>query len=129
MASFLRLSTCGWEGWEWRYMLFMAFPVFWILLMSSRICNNTSNNGLNHYFSRKQLTLGKKKLKVRQKEMLLNDYIMKNIAGVIILIMWLMMKFLLKSKDVLYQVSSDLVVVNSLYSSFSNAGRKAPPAF
>ena len=129
MASFLRLSTCGWEGWEWRYMLYMAFPVFWILLMSSKICNNTSNNGLNHYFSRKQLTLGKKKLKVRQKEMLLNDYIMKNIAGVIILIMWLMMKFLLKSKDVLYQVSSDLVEVNSLYSSFSNAGRKALPAF
>ena len=61
--------------------------------------------------------------------MLLNDYVIKNIAGVIILIMWLMMKFLLKSKDVLFQVSSDLVEVNSLYSSFSDAGQKAPSAF
>ena len=61
--------------------------------------------------------------------MLLNDYVIKNIAGVIILIMWLMMKFLLNSKDVLFQVSSDLVEVNSLYSGFSDAGQKAPSAF
>ena len=35
-------------------------------------------------------------------------------------------KFLLKSKDVLHQVSSDMGEVNSFYSSFSDAGQKAP---
>ena len=37
-----------------------------------------------------------------------------------------MLNFLLKSKDVLYQVSSDLSEVNNIYSSFSGAGQKAP---
>ena len=36
--------------------------------------------------------------------MLLNDYFIKNNADAIILITWLMLKFLLKSKDMLYQV-------------------------
>ena len=40
-----------------------------------------------------------------------------------------MLNFLLKCKDVLYQVSSDLGEVNSFYSSFSGAAQKAPPAF
>ena len=45
-----------------------------------------------------------------------------------------MLKFLLKSKDsctkeVLYQVSSDLGEVNSFYSSFFDAGQKAPLPF
>ena len=53
----------------------------------------------------------------------------KNDADIIILIMWLMLKFLLKSKDVLYQVSSDLGEANNFYSSFSDADQKAPPAF
>ena len=34
--------------------------------------------------------------------------------------------FLLKSKDVLYQVASDLGEVKCFYSSFSDAGQKAP---
>ena len=38
-----------------------------------------------------------------------------------------MLKFLLKSKDVLYQVSSDLGEVSTFYSSFSDAGQKALP--
>ena len=48
---------------------------------------------------------------------------------VIILIMRLMLKSLLKSKDVLYQVSSDFGEINSFYSSFSDAEQKRPPAF
>ena len=40
-----------------------------------------------------------------------------------------MLKFLLKPKDVLYQVSSGLGEVNSFYSSFSDAGQKAPLPF
>ena len=40
-----------------------------------------------------------------------------------------MLKFLLLSKDVLYQVSSDLIEVNSFYSSFSDTGQKAPLPF
>ena len=38
----LGFSTCAWEGWQWRYVLFMAFLVLWILLMPSKIYNNTS---------------------------------------------------------------------------------------
>ena len=38
---------------------------------------------------------------------------------------WLMLKFLLKSKDVLYQVSIDLGEVKIFYNSFSDAGQKA----
>ena len=57
---------------------------------------------------------------------MLNDYTIKNNADVIVLIMWLMFKFLLKSKDALYQVSSDLGEVKCFYSSFSDAGEKAP---
>ena len=37
--------------------------------------------------------------------------------------------FWLKSKDELYQVSNDLGEVNNFYSSFSDAGQKAPPTF
>ena len=41
-----------------------------------------------------------------------------------------MLKLLFKSKDILYQVSSDLGEINRVYSSFSDAGQKAPsPAF
>ena len=61
--------------------------------------------------------------------MLLNDYIIKNNADVTILITWLMLKFLLKSKDVLYQVSSVLGEVNSFCSSFSNVGQTASLPF
>ena len=35
----------------------------------------------------------------------------------------------IKSKDVLYQVWSDLGEVNSFYNSFSDTGQKAPPGF
>ena len=38
---------------------------------------------------------------------MLNDDVIKNNADAIILITWLLLKVLLKSKDVLYQVSSD----------------------
>ena len=50
--------------------VFMIFPVFWILLMSSKICINTSNNGLSHYFSKKRtVDFGDSKtLKVRPKK-------------------------------------------------------------
>ena len=47
----------------------------------------------------------------------------------IILITWLMLKFLLKHKGVLYQVSSDLGEVKCFYSSFSDSGLKASDAF
>ena len=91
------------------------FPVFWILLMSSKICNETSNKGLSHYFSRKTVDFSQRKnLKVKKK-MLLNDYIIKNNADITILITWLMLKFLLKSKDMLYQVLSDLGEVSSFW--------------
>ena len=68
-------------------------------------------------------------MKVRQKNLLLSDDVIKNSADVIILITWLILKFLLKSKDAMYQVSSDLGEVNRFYSGFSDAGQKAPPAF
>lgn len=57
--------------------------------------------------------------------MLLNDKAIKNNAGINILITWLMSKFMVKSKGVVYQVSSDLCEVNSYYSSFSDVGQKA----
>ena len=56
--------------------------------------------------------------------LVLNDYVIKNTADVIILITWLMLTFLLKSRDVVYQVSSDLGEVKCFYSSFSDAGQK-----
>ena len=56
--------------------------------------------------------------------LLLNDYVIKNTADVIILITWLMLTFLLKSRDVVYQVSNDLGEVKCFYSSFSDAGQK-----
>ena len=59
----------------------------------------------------------------------MNDNILKNDADIIIVITWLKLKSLLESKEVLYQVSSDLGEVNSFYNSFSNMGQKAPPAF
>ena len=37
-----------------------------------------------------------------------------------------MLKFLLKSKNVLYEVSSDLGEMKCFYSSFSDAGQEAP---
>ena len=40
--------------------------------------------------------------------------------------LWINLKSLLKSKDVLYQVSSDLDEVNWFYSSFSEAGKEKP---
>ena len=82
----------------------MAFPVFWILLMSSKIYN-TYNKGLSDYFfffKKKALHFKQRKnLKIRQENFLLNDYVIKSNADVIILITWLMLKFLLKSKDML----------------------------
>ena len=97
--------------------------------MSSKICNSTSNKGLSYYFSKKkQLNLGKvKNLKVTQRKLLLNDDFFKNNADVIVLITWLMLKCLLKSKYVLYEVSSDLGKMNNFYSSFSDTVQKAPP--
>ena len=80
--------------------------VFW--MMSTKLCNNTSNKGLSHYLWKKSVYIRQRKnLKVRQKQLLLNDDVIKNNADVIILITWLLLKVLLKSKDVLYQVSSD----------------------
>ena len=65
----------------------MSFPVFLILLMSSKICSNTSNKGLSHYFSKKAVHFRQRKnLKVRLKKLLLNDDVIKNNADVIILI-------------------------------------------
>ena len=65
----------------------------------------------------------------KAKKLLLNDDVVKNIADVIILVMWLMLESLLKSKDVLYQVSSNLGEVNKFYSSFSDMSQKTPPVF
>ena len=53
----------GWKGWESRYILFLAFPVFGILLMSSKICNNTSKKGLSHYFPKKRKNVDFKQMK------------------------------------------------------------------
>ena len=57
------------------------------------------------------------------------DDVIKNNGDVIILITCVKLKSLLKSKDVLYQVSSDLGEVHSLYSSFSVRGQKARTVF
>ena len=38
-----------------------------------------------------------------------------------------MLRFLLNSKDVLYQVSSELGKAVSFYNSFSDVGQKVPP--
>ena len=93
--------------------------------MPSKKCNNTSNKGLSHHFSKKSINFRQREnLKVKTKKLLLNDVI-KNNADIIILIMWLMLKFLLKFKDVLRQVSCDLGEVKSFYSSSSEAGQKA----
>ena len=59
--------------------------------------------------------------------MLLKDGFIKNNNEVIILIMWLVLKFLLKSKDVLYQASSDLSEINSFYGSFPDESQKKTP--
>ena len=110
-------------------MLFVAVSVFWIFLMSSKICNNISNKGLSHYFWRKPADFRQRKnLKVKQKKLLLNDYVIKNNVDVIFFITWLMLKFLLKSKDVLYQVSSDLGELNAFIAVFLMQAKK-PPAF
>ena len=61
----------------------------------------------------------------RQKKLLLNDEFTKNNVNIIILITWLMKKCQVKFKDVLHQVSSDLGELNSFYSSFSEAGKRA----
>ena len=57
----------------------------------------------------------KENLKVRQKKLLSND-------DVITVITRLLLKLLLKTIDVFYQVSSDLGEVNSFYSNFSDVG-------
>ena len=111
--------------------LFKAIPVFWILLMSSKICNNTYNKGWSHYFLKKLLTLGEEtnlrkkqiccRMMTSSKTMVTSksrSHDQSNVAR-------LMLTFLLKSKDVLYQVSSDLGEVKIFYSSFSDAGQKA----
>ena len=91
--------------------------VVWILLMSSKILNNTSNKGLSNYFSKKTVNLGKGKIsKYDKKNLLVNDDVIKNNVDVIILITWLMLKFLVTSDNVLYQVSSNLGEVNNFYS-------------
>ena len=98
MTSFWRLSRCGSEDWEWRYVLFIAFPVFWILLISSKICNDTSYKGWSHYFSKKAVHFKQRKnLKIRQ-SLLLNNNVIKSNADVIVLITWLMLKFFLSPK-------------------------------
>ena len=56
-------------------------------------------------------------------------WIIKINADFIILITWLMLKLLFKSKDMLFQVSSDLGEKKSFYSSFSDAGQKSPLPF
>ena len=53
-----------------------------------------------------------------------NDYIINNYTRVIILIKQLILPFLSKFKDVLYQVSSDLGKVNSLHRISSDMGQK-----
>ena len=130
MTSFWRLSSekeTIRKSWQWRYVLFMSFPVIWMLLMLLKFFNKTSNKGLSHYFSKKATDFKRRKsLKVRLIIFFLIDDIIKNNTDAIILIKWLMFKFLLKSKDVLHQVSSDMGEVNSFYSSFSDAGKKAP---
>ena len=107
--------------------LFMAFTEFPRSLMSSKICYNTSNSnkGLSYYFSKKRCLQAREKFK-SQKDLFLNDEVIKNNDNVIILIMWLMLKSLIKSKGVLYHVYSDLGEVNSFYSSFSEVDQKAP---
>ena len=48
----------------------MAFPAFQILMMSSKICNNASNEGLiKSLLLKKTLTLGKEKI-LKTKRML-----------------------------------------------------------
>ena len=46
-----------------------------------------------------------------------------------ILLTWLTLKFLLKSKDVLYQVSSELSEVNSFIAVFLTRDKKPSPVF
>ena len=104
--------------------------VVWILLMSSKILNNTSNKGLSNYFSKKTVNSGKGKIsKYDKKNLLVNDDVIKNNVDVIILITWLMLKFLVTSENVLCQVSSNLGKVNNFYGRFYEAGQKAPPDF
>ena len=81
----------------------------------------------SHITSQKTVAFRQSKnLKVRQNNLLLNNDVVKNNTDVIILIRRLMLKFFwLKSRDVLYQVSSDLgEVVKNFYSSFSDVGQK-----
>ena len=126
MTSFWRLSKMFKFQKFLKYMLFMAFFVFWILLMSSKICHNMSNKGSNNYFSKKTVDFRQRKnFKLRQKSFLFHDDVIKNNDQIIILIMWLMLKFLLKSKNLLYQVSCDLGALNSFYSGFFDADQKA----
>ena len=94
-----------------------------MLVISSKICNNTSNKVLR--FSKKAVDLRQKK-NLNDKKFVVEWCSLKNNADVIILITWLMCKSLLKSKDVLYQFSSDLGEVHSFYSSFSDTSQKTP---
>ena len=58
MTSFWGLSACAWKVgngdmcYLWPFQCFADVP---------QICNNTSNKGLSHYFSKKQLSLGQGK--------------------------------------------------------------------
>lgn len=55
--------------------------------------------------------------------------LLEKFAGVIILITWLILKFSLKSKDVLHQVSNYLGDINSFYSSLSDTSQKGSLPF
>ena len=61
--------------------------------------------------------------------MLLNDDFFKNNADVIILITWLMLKCLLKSKYVLYEVSSDLGKITTFIVVSLTRYKKPPVSF
>ena len=91
----------------------MSFPVFWILLMSSKICNNTSNK----YLSQKNSWLCRQRKNLNDKKTLLLNYddVTKNDADIIISITWLILQSLLESKDVLHYVSSDLGEVKRFF--------------
>ena len=133
---------CHFEGWvhvvekvenEVLFMaaLFKAIPVFWILLMSSKICNNTYNKGWNHYIFKKtvdldeEANLRKKQICCRMMTSSKTMVTSKSRSHDQSNVTWLMLKFLLKSKDLLYQVSSDLGEVKIFYNSSSDAGQKA----
>lgn len=93
--------------------------------MPSKIDNKTSDKV--HYLSKKEVDFNQREnLKLRQKRYFLNAAVIKNNGIVINVITWLMLKFFLKNKYVLYQVSSDSGDVSNFYSSFSDTDQKEP---